>query len=125
MADEEATTRIAAVADVEPPPDRMGGSTAATLLASGIGCAAFGIAVVAAESLEPVKQLFTLSTAVGPLSGKAVAAVVIHLLAWAALFLACRRRTMSFAVVLRVTAVLIGIGVVGTFPPFYGLVAGH
>ncbi|TWF81766.1 hypothetical protein FHX44_117711 [Pseudonocardia hierapolitana] len=125
MADEEATTRIATVSRPEPPPDRLGGSTAATLLASGIGCAAFGIAVVAAESLQPVKQLFTLSTAVGPLSGKAVVAVVIYLLAWAALFLACRRRTMPFAAVLRVTAVLIGIGVVGTFPPFYGLVAGH
>jgi hypothetical protein len=103
----------------------MSGSTAATLLASGVGGAAFGIAVVAAESLEPVKQLFTLSTAVGPLSGKAVVAVAIYLLAWAALFLACRKRTMDFAVVLRVTAVLVGIGVLGTFPPFYGLVAGH
>jgi hypothetical protein len=125
VAAEEATARIPTVPHPEPPPDRMGGTTAATLLASGIGCAAFGIAVVAAESLEPVKQLLTLSTAVGPLSGKAVVAVVIYLLAWAALFLACRKRTMDFAVVLRVTAVLVGLGLLGTFPPFYGLVAGH
>jgi hypothetical protein len=103
----------------------MGGSTAATLLAAGIGCAAFGIAVVAAESLAPVKKLLTLSAAVGPLSGKAVIAVVIYLIAWSALHLACRRRTIGFAVVLRATAVLIGIGLLGTFPPFYGLIAGH
>jgi uncharacterized membrane protein YidH (DUF202 family) len=120
-----ATTRLTAVSEPEPPSDRMGGSTAATLLAAGVGCAAFGIAVVASESIEAVKNLFTLSTAVGPLSGKAVAAMVIYVIAWIVLHLACRRRTMSFAAVLRVTAVLIGVGLLGTFPPFYGLIAGH
>jgi hypothetical protein len=119
------TTRIPVSADQPPPPGKLAGPTAATLVAAGVGCAAFGIAVVASESIAPVKTLFTLSAAVGPLSGKAVAGVLVYLVAWLVLHVLWRRRPIASATVIRGTAVLIGIGLLGTFPPFYGLIAGH
>lgn len=120
-----ATTRIPVRADQEPPPGKLAGPTAATLVAAGIGCAAFGVAVVASESIGPVKTLFTLSTAVGPLSGKAVAGVLGYLVAWLVLHLLWRNRTIAATAVIRGIAILVGIGLLGTFPPFYGLIAGH
>jgi hypothetical protein len=72
------------------PSQKVDGRVAATIIAAGVGCAAFGIAVVLAESISVVKQLFTLSTAVGPLSGKAVAAVVIYPVVWLVLHAALR-----------------------------------
>jgi hypothetical protein len=89
------------------------------------GCAAFGIAVVLAESVSTVKQLLTLSTAVGPLSGKAVVAVVIYPVVWLVLHAALRNSQPKITTVSRWTTVLLTIGLLGTFPPFYGLIAGH
>jgi hypothetical protein len=103
----------------------VAGGAAATLVAAGVGCAAFGVAVVLSESVEAVKQAFTLSTAVGPLSGKAVVAVVVYVLAWLALHVAWRRRPVAFDTVFRCTTALVAVGVVATFPPVYGLIAGH
>jgi hypothetical protein len=95
------------------------------MIAAGVGCAAFGIAVVLAESVSVVKQLLTLSTAVGPLSGKAVAAVVIYPIVWLVLHAALRNSQTKITTVIRWTTVLLAIGLLGTFPPFYGLIAGH
>jgi hypothetical protein len=107
------------------PSQRVDGRVAATMIAAGVGCAAFGIAVVLAESVSVVKQLLTLSTAVGPLSGKAVAAVVIYPIVWLVLHAALRNSQTKITTVIRWTTVLLAIGLLGTFPPFYGLIAGH
>jgi hypothetical protein len=101
------------------------GRIAATMIAAGVGCAAFGIAVVLAESVSVIKQLLTLSAAVGPLSGKAVVAVVIYPIVWSVLHAALRNSQTKITTVTRWTIVLLAIGLLGTFPPFYGLIAGH
>jgi hypothetical protein len=89
-----ATPRSAESTGTQPsqrsPSQRVDGRVAATIIAAGVGCAAFGIAVVLAESVGTVKQLLTLSTAVGPLSGKAVVAVVIYPVVWLVLHAALR-----------------------------------
>jgi hypothetical protein len=107
------------------PSQKVDGRVAATIIAAGVGCAAFGIAVVLAESISAVKQLLTLSTAVGPLSGKAVVAVVIYPVVWLVLHVALRNSQPNITTVTRWTIVLLTIGLLGTFPPFYGLIAGH
>jgi hypothetical protein len=107
------------------PSQRVDGRVAATIIAAAVGCAAFGIAVVLAESISMIKQLFTLSTAVGPLSGKAVAAVAIYPIAWMVLHAALRKSQTKITTVRRWTIILMTIGLLGTFPPFYGLIAGH
>jgi hypothetical protein len=142
MSPEPATTRLA----VQAPPDaagandsggtapaegpdgpaqRLDGRAAAAMIAAGVGCAAFGVAVVVAESVAEVKKLLTLSAAAGPLSGKAVVAVVIYAVFWLFLHLALRRSQTKITTVGRLTMILLGIGLLGTFPPFYGLIAGH
>jgi hypothetical protein len=110
---------------VTEPSQRVDGRVAATMIAAGVGCAAFGIAVVLAESMSVVKQLLTLSTAVGPLSGKAVVAVVIYPIVWLVLHAALRNAQTKITTVIRWMIVLLAIGLLGTFPPFYGLIAGH
>jgi hypothetical protein len=106
-------------------PERVDGRAAAAMIAAGVGCAAFGIAVVVAESVTAVKQMLILSAAAGPLSGKAVVAVVIYAIFWLILHIALRRTQTKITTVGRLTIVLLAIGLLGTFPPFYGLIAGH
>jgi hypothetical protein len=107
------------------PSERVDGRAAAAVIAAGVGCAAFGVAVVVAESVTAVKKMLTLSAAAGPLSGKAVVAVVIYAIFWLLLHLALRRTQTKITTVGRLTIVLLVIGLLGTFPPFYGLIAGH
>jgi hypothetical protein len=124
-----ATPRSAESTGTEPseesPSERVDGRVAATIIGAGVGCAAFGIAVVLAESVSTIKQLLTLSTAVGPLSGKAVVAVVIYPVVWLVLHAALRNSQPKITTMSRWTTVLLTIGLLGTFPPFYGLIAGH
>jgi hypothetical protein len=101
------------------------GQIAAALLSAGVACAACGLAVVLSESIEAIGELLTLSTAVGPLSGKAVTAVVIYVLVWGTLHVAWRRRPMELDSVFRWTCALVLVGLITTFPPIYGLFAGH
>jgi hypothetical protein len=101
------------------------GQIAAALVAAGIACAAFGLAVVLSESIETISKILTLSSAVGPLSGKAVAAVVVYSIVWSALHLAWRRKQVELVRVFRWTCALVLVGLLATFPPIYGLIAGH
>lgn len=109
----------------EAPTQRVDGRVAATIIAAGVGCAAFGIAVVLAESVSTIKKMLTLSSAVGPLSGKAVAAIVIYPVVWLILHAVLRKSQTKITTIGGWTTVLVAIGLVGTFPPFYGLIAGH
>jgi hypothetical protein len=101
------------------PPREPNGGAAAAVLATGIGCAAFGACVVAAAASEQLARLMTISEPVGPLSGKALVAVVAWLVSWAALHVALRRRDVSLVIAFRLTFTLVGVGLVETFPPVY------
>jgi hypothetical protein len=70
-------------------------------VAAGVACAAFGLAVVLSEFIEMISEALTLSSAVGPLSGKAVAAVVIYIIVWSALHLAWRHKQVELVRVFR------------------------
>jgi hypothetical protein len=109
-----------------PPADlETTGRVASTLVAAGVACAAFGLAVLLAESSETISAALTLSSPVGPLSGKAVAAVAIYVVVWSALHLAWRRRQIGLVRVSWWTCALVLVGLLATFPPVYGVVAGH
>jgi hypothetical protein len=101
------------------PPGESYGAIVAALLAAGIGCAVFGACVVGAAASEDLEALLTVSESVGPLSGKGLAAVVVWLASWAVLRLLLRRRDVSFTTGFRLTLLLVGVGLVGTFPPVY------
>jgi Flp pilus assembly protein TadG len=103
--------------------DKPEGAISAAILASGIGAAALGVVTVLAEASTTVKDLLQWSAAVGPLSGKTTVAVLVWALSWAVLHAVLRNRPTETSRALTIALVLIGLGVVGTFPTFFQLFA--
>jgi hypothetical protein len=99
------------------------GAAAAAMLAAGIGSAAFGLIVVLSESIEAFHDQMAINSSVGPLSGKSTYAVLIWLATWGLLHLLLRRREVNFKAAAIIAALLIAIGVISTFPPFFMLFA--
>jgi hypothetical protein len=99
--------------------DKPEGPIAAAVIAGGIGAAALGVFTTLAEASTGVKNWLQWSDAVGPLSGKVLMALLVWLVAWALLYLALRNKPYETRRALTIALVLIGLGVLGTFPLFY------
>jgi len=98
------------------------GAVAAALLATGVACAVMGIVVVATNADPAFRALLTrVWSPGGPLPGKALVATLAGLASWIVLHWSLRGRGLSGTLVRRITFALIGVGVLGTFPPFYYL----
>ncbi|KAF0246759.1 MAG: hypothetical protein FD180_430 [Planctomycetota bacterium] len=112
---------MAVIADA----DRPTGAAMACLLATGIGCAVLGSAVIGCEAFPSFKQAMDWWTPAGPLSGKSSVATIVWLASWAALHLAWRRRQVSAVKVTTASAILTFLGFAGTFPPVFEAFAKH
>ncbi|WP_454853978.1 hypothetical protein [Promicromonospora soli] len=99
--------------------DKPEGPVAAAILAAGIGALALGVLTTLAEASAPIKEFLNLYDPVGPLSGKTTGAIVIWLVAWVVLHLIYRGKAVESRLALTVSLVLIGLGVLGTFPVFF------
>jgi len=95
------------------------GPIAAAMLAAGLGALALGILTTLAEASESFKEFLNVYDPVGPLSGKTIGAVVVWLIAWAILHVMYRTRVVESRKELAVSLILIGLGVLGTFPVFF------
>lgn len=95
------------------------GPAAAAVLASGIGSLALGLFTTVAQAIAPVRNALNFYNPAGPLSGKTTVAVVIWLVAWVILHGVWKNRQVDFGKVFWTTLVLIALGLVGTFPPFF------
>ena len=111
-------TRSGAPAAIEYP-DRPEGPISAAIIAAGVGALALGILTTLSEASVGWHDWLEWSESVGPLSGKTVMAVIVWLVAWAVLHFVYRRRSIETRTALIVALVLIGLGVVGTFPEFF------
>jgi hypothetical protein len=100
-------------------PHEPTGAAAAALLAGGAGCTIFGVLVLLTDAIPALHHAMTFSKAVGPLSGKSLVGTVAWLVVWAALHAALAGREISMKAVVRTTGVLIGLGFLLTFPPFF------
>lgn len=97
------------------------GRALAAFLAAGVGAFAMGLVVVLNEM-----GLFVAPTLYGPaggVSGRTTLAVVLWLIAWAALHRSWRDRDVDSGRVALATLVLVALGVLGTFPPFWAVVS--
>jgi uncharacterized MAPEG superfamily protein len=101
--------------------DRTDGPPAAAVIAAGVGCLAMGAFTTAAEASTSFATTLSYSTAVGPLSGKTIWAVIVWLVAWAVLHFTLRTRNFGITRALAVCLVLTGVGVLLTFPTFFQL----
>lgn len=99
--------------------DKPEGPVAAAIIAAGIGSAAVGLLTTLAEASTTIKDALNLYDPVGPLSGKTIGAIVIWLVSWVVLHLVYRDKPFETRRALTVALVLIGLGILGTFPLFF------
>jgi hypothetical protein len=104
--------------------DKPEGPIAAAIIAGGIGATALGLFTTLAEVSAGAKDWLQWSDAVGPLSGKVLMALLVWLVAWAVLHLTLRNRPYETRRALVIALVLIGLGVLGTFPLFFQAFSG-
>jgi hypothetical protein len=95
------------------------GSVAAALVAAGFGCATLGMATTWAESSPEAADALNWWPPAGPLTGKAGTATAVFFASWCVLHLLWRRRTVPIRPIAVASALLLGVGLVGTFPPFF------
>lgn len=103
--------------------ERPNGSVAAAVLAGGVGSFALGLMTILAEASEPLRTALRFYLPAGPLSGKTTVAVVIWLAAWAVLGNLWKSKEVDFDRASRWGFILLALGLLGTFPPFFGLFA--
>jgi hypothetical protein len=101
---------------------RPSGPAAAVVLAAGLACFALGLLSVLTAASDTVSDALTLSDRVGDISGLMIAAAVVLFGSWAALGIAWRRADPRLARVAAATGVLIALGLLGTFPPFFNAI---
>lgn len=105
--------------------DKPNGPVVAVLLAGGIGAATMGIVTTLAAASGAFAQALAWIPAVGPLTGKAIVSVIVFIVAWIVLHLMFRGKELNFNRYAVIAYVLLAIGLLGTFPPFFELFAGE
>ena len=99
--------------------DRPTGPVAAAVLATGIGAFVLGLLTTLSEASTGVHDFLEFDEGVGPLSGKTIIAVIAYFASWAILHGLWRRQNPALRPILIATAVLIVLGILGTFPTFF------
>ena len=99
--------------------DKPEGPIAAAIIAGGVGAAALGLFTTLAEANEDIKDWLDWNADVGPLSGKTIMAVIVWLVAWVTLHTVYRGRPYETRRAFIIAMVLVGLGVLGTFPTFF------
>ncbi len=92
------------------------GSGAAAILAAGVGAFALGVMAVAGDKSMAVKSAMIFYKPTGPLSGVTTVAILIWLGCWGVLEWRWRKRSVAAGRVCLVALVLLGVGVLLTFP---------
>ncbi|NGO44860.1 hypothetical protein [Streptomyces ureilyticus] len=103
--------------------DKVEGPISAAIIAAGVGATALGLLTTLTEASTAVQDGLQWSDSVGPLSGKTVLAVIVWLLAWGVLYAVLHNKPFETVRALVISLVLIALGILGTFPPFFQLFA--
>ncbi|HEY3085713.1 MAG TPA: hypothetical protein VGK28_09665 [Candidatus Dormibacteraeota bacterium] len=92
------------------------GPAAAALVAAGAGSFALGVLTTLVEVNTSVKTALTYSKEVGPLSGKVIWASVVYFVTLGVLAAVLWRRNPPPQQIYWVTGILVGLGLILTFP---------
>jgi len=103
--------------------ERPSGPAAAALLAAGFGVFVLGLLTTLAEASTKASDWLNFQDRVGPLSGKTIIMGAAWAVAWALASLVVWRRSLPMLAVYGVAALLLALGVLGTFPKFFELFA--
>ncbi len=93
------------------------GFGAAAILAAGIGVFALAVLAIAADQVASIKRLMVFYKPTGPLSGVTTSAILIWLVVWAILNARWSGRSVAAARVNTAAFILLGLGLLLTFPP--------
>jgi hypothetical protein len=105
--------------------DRPNGPVAAALLAGGLGAATLGVMTILGESITSVGTALNWWNPAGSLVGKTGVAVIAMFASWLVLHFVLKDKEINFGRVTTVALILLLIGILGTFPPFFDLFAKH
>ncbi|CAG0937670.1 hypothetical protein TFLX_06619 [Thermoflexales bacterium] len=95
------------------------GRAAAALLAAGIGAGFLGVIVLLSEISAAVGAALNWINPVGPLSGKVITTIVVFFASWIGLHFAWKNKDVNFSRTVAISFVLLAVGLIGTFPPFW------
>ena len=112
---EQQPPRPAPISEAEPP----SGPAAALILAGGLAVFCMGLVTTLGEASTGIADALQWNDRVGPLSGKTLITVIVFAVAWALLTALWWRANPPLRSVTIVSAVLILLGLVGTFPTFF------
>lgn len=105
--------------------DLPNGPVVASLIAGGLGSATIGLMTVLAEASVPIKDALNWWNPAGPLTGKALVGVIVFFVSWVVMHFIFRGKNVNFARASTIAFILLGLGLLGTFPPFFSLFAGE
>jgi hypothetical protein len=109
---------------MEPERARPSGPAAAVLLAAGLSSFTLGLLSILAAASTSVSDALTLSDRVGDTSGLTTATAVVFFTSWGVLGTAWRHADPPLVRAAVATAVLVALGLLGTFPPVFNAIAG-
>ena len=98
---------------------RPSGPAAAVVLAAGLACFALGLLSLLTVVSGSASDALTWSESVGDLSGVTTGAAAIFFAAWVVLGVRWRHANPRLARVAAAAGLLIALGLLGTFPPFF------
>ena len=99
------------------------GPVVAALIAGGLGSATIGLMTVLAEASEPIQNALNWWNPAGPLTGKTLVGVIAFFASWIVLHFIFRGKNVNFTRAATIALILLGLGILGTLPPFFGLFA--
>jgi len=97
------------------------GRAAAAVLAAGAGSFAMGLFTTLKAVSKTIKGFYVFYFPTGELSGISSLAVLTWLTVWIVLHTSWKDRQIHFGKVFLITLVLIALGLLGTFPPFFAM----
>lgn len=101
--------------------EKPSGPAFAAVLGAALAFAVLGAVTTLAEVFDGFGSWLAFSSRVGLLSGESIIAIAVYFVSWAGLGLFWRRSDPPLLPVAVVSALLVAVGLVGTFPPFFRL----
>jgi len=95
------------------------GPAAAALIASGIGTLVIGLMTTGAVLSEGLKNFLNWWNPAGPLTGKVGIGIIFWLVSWILMHTMWKNRDYDLGKAFTITLVLIGLGLLFTFPPVF------
>jgi hypothetical protein len=99
--------------------ERPTGPVAAAVLATGIGAFVLGLLTTLSEASTGMHDFLEFDKEVGPLSGKTIIATIGFFASWIILHIIWRRSNPPLRRIVLISAILLVLGLIGTFPTFF------